>query len=346
METNPASAISSLYAEREKASYNILDNASFSDKKHGFSPPQGFSRCGVSHDWSFSRMGIVPSNTAQGVSPPEQPSIIAKLKNVLSKGNKSKHVRPYAAQRTDVGLKRNHNEDSVAYIIPKDPAILAKKGALFLVADGMGGHAAGEVASEMAVSAISTLYYQDDDDNASASLIRSIKYTNTIIFQKAMENVEHNGMGTTCVVAVLLSCTAYIANVGDSRAYLIHRGQIRQITQDHSWVAQQVRAGTMSAAEARTHEMRNMITRSLGSLPEVEVDLFSEQVEEGDTLVLCSDGLSGLVNNLEILQIVERYPPQECVYRLIERANACGGNDNITAIVIRISSHCPELKHL
>jgi serine/threonine protein phosphatase PrpC len=286
--------------------------------------------------WRFS-MEIVPSNTAHGSSIPEHKSFIERIKHVFSKNNgKDGCMRLMAAQRTDVGLKRQHNEDTVAYIIPKDWEVLARKGALFVVADGMGGHAAGEVASEMAVSTVTTLYYQDDGD-APECLLRSIKYANAIIFQKAMENIEHNGMGTTCVAAVLLGEVAYIANVGDSRAYLVRKGQVRQISQDHSWVAEQVRVGAMSEVDARQHEMRNMITRSLGSLPEVDVDIFAEMVREDDTLVLCSDGLSGMISDTEILMIVEQYSPQECVYRLIERANAYGGNDNITALVVHIS---------
>lgn len=242
------------------------------------------------------------------------------------------------AQRTDVGRHRSHNEDNVAYIVPKDAMLQSKKGALFIVADGMGGHAAGEVASEMAVSTVSTLYYQDNDDDVAASLLRSIKYTNALIYQQARQQTEHNGMGTTCVAAVLLNNLAYIANVGDSRAYLVRYGWVRQISQDHSWVAEQVRAGTMTVAEARMHQMRNMITRSLGSLPEVEVDIFIEQVQEEDTLVLCSDGLSGMVSDSEIAQMVQQYPPQECVHRLIEQANAHGGTDNITVLVARVLS--------
>jgi serine/threonine protein phosphatase PrpC len=282
-------------------------------------------------------MEIVHSNTTNDSSLHEQDrSVFARIKAFFKSTGKDKCARLMVAQRTDVGLKRQHNEDNVAYIIPKDPQMLAKKGALFIVADGMGGHAAGEVASEIAVSTVSTLYYQDDEDNAPECLLRSIKSANTVIFQTAMEQVEHNGMGTTCIAAVLLGNTVYIANVGDSRAYLVRRGQVRQISQDHSWVAEQVRAGVLTEAEARSHELRNMITRSLGSLPEVEVDIFTEMVEEGDALVMCSDGLCGMVSDKEILTIVERYSLQESVYRLIERANARGGTDNITALVARV----------
>ena len=224
----------------------------------------------------------------------------------------------------------------MAYIVPKDALLHAKKGALLIVADGMGGHAAGEVASEMAVSTVSTLYYQDTNSDVATSLLRSIKYTNALIYQRAKQQAEHNGMGTTCVAAVLLDNRAYVANVGDSRAYLVHHGKAQQISQDHSWVAEQVRAGAMSETEARMHQMRNMITRSLGSLPEVEVDIFIEQMQAGDTLVLCSDGLSGMVSDDEIGQIVEHYTPQQCVHHLIERANAYVGADNITALVAHI----------
>ncbi len=291
-------------------------------------------------------MEIVPSNTARDISTPieseQNRSLLVKLKQVITRqsdktlGMPPKSFRLSVAQRTDVGRQRQHNEDNVAYIIPKDAAVLARKGALFIVADGMGGHAAGEVASEMAVSNISTLYYQDSESDVALCLLRAIKYTNALIYQHAMQQVEHNGMGTTCVAAVLLANTLFVANVGDSRAYLIRKGQLRQISQDHSWVAEQVRAGTMNEQEARTHEMRNMITRSLGSLPDTEVDLFMEPVEVGDILVMCSDGLHGLITDAEILHVVESYSTQESVYRLIERANAHGGTDNITVLVARI----------
>ncbi len=288
-------------------------------------------------------MEIVPSNTARDFSAPveNEPnrSLLVKLKQAFTRQPDKTSEKPFrlsVAQRTDVGLQRQHNEDNVAYIIPKDAGVLARKGALFIVADGMGGHAAGEVASEMAASNISTLYFQDTDSDVAACLLRSIKYTNALIYQRAMQQVEHNGMGTTCVAAVLLAQMLYVANVGDSRAYLVRKGRVRQISQDHSWVAEQVRAGTLTEEEARIHDMRNMITRSLGSLPDVDVDIFMEPVEVGDILVMCSDGLYSMISDIEILQIVQSYSTQESVYRLIERANAYGGTDNITALVARV----------
>ncbi|HEY3993187.1 MAG TPA: Stp1/IreP family PP2C-type Ser/Thr phosphatase, partial [Ktedonobacteraceae bacterium] len=248
----------------------------------------------------------------------------------------AKLLRLDVAQLTDVGRKREHNEDNMAYVIPKDPQVMARKGALFIVADGMGGHAAGEVASEIAVDTVSNAYYQDENDDVPASLLQSIRRANAAIHQRAAENMLRSGMGTTCVAAVLRGNLAYIANVGDSRAYFVRKSRIYQISQDHSWVAEQVRAGLLTEEQARTHAQRNVITRSLGTQPEVEIDIFREILEEGDTLVLCSDGLSGLVNDEDLLRTVDQFVPQESVYHLVERANENGGPDNITAIVARV----------
>lgn len=248
----------------------------------------------------------------------------------------AKLLRLDVAQLTDVGRKREHNEDNMAYVIPKDPQVMMRKGALFIVADGMGGHAAGEVASEIAVDTVSNAYYQDENDDVPTSLLQAIRRANAAIHQRAAENMLRSGMGTTCVSAVLRGNVAYIANVGDSRAYFIRKSRIYQISQDHSWVAEQVRAGLLTEEQARTHAQRNVITRSLGTQPDVDVDIFREILEEGDTLILCSDGLSGLVNDEELLRTVDQFVPQESVYHLVERANENGGPDNITAIVARV----------
>ncbi|HLX40463.1 MAG TPA: Stp1/IreP family PP2C-type Ser/Thr phosphatase, partial [Ktedonobacteraceae bacterium] len=224
----------------------------------------------------------------------------------------------------------------MAHVIPKDLQVMARKGALFIVADGMGGHAAGEVASEIAVDAVTNVYYQDDSDDVAISLLHAIKRANALIHQRAAENMLRSGMGTTCIAAVLRGNMAYIANVGDSRAYIVRGGQVRQISQDHSWVAEQVRAGLLTEEQARTHAQRNVITRCLGTQADVDIDVFPEPLEENDALVLCSDGLSGYISDEAILKTVEQAGPQESVYHLIEQANENGGPDNITAIVVRV----------
>src|SRR5438876_10005775 len=164
----------------------------------------------------------------------------------------------------------------MAYVIPKDQQVMARKGALFIVADGMGGHAAGEVASEIAVDTVSYSFYQDDSEDVASSLLQAIKRANSLIHQRAAENMLRSGMGTTCVAAVLRNNVAYIANVGDSRAYLVRRSQPKQVSQDHSWVAEQVRAGLLTEDQARTHAQRNVITRCLGTQADVEIDVFPE----------------------------------------------------------------------
>ncbi len=260
----------------------------------------------------------------------------------------AKQLRLDVAQLTDVGRRREHNEDNMAYVIPKDEQVMTKKGALFLVADGMGGHAAGEVASEIAVDTVSNVYYQDDSDDVAVSLLHAIRRANASIYQRAAENMLRTGMGTTCVAAVLRGNMAYIANVGDSRAYLLHGSQVKQISQDHSWVAEQVRAGLLTEDQARTHAQRNVITRCLGTQAEVDIDVFQEELNDGDSLVLCSDGLSGLISDEELRRIVDQYLPQESVYHLVERANLNGGPDNITAIVVRIhevGEEPPGIRH-
>lgn len=238
------------------------------------------------------------------------------------------------ALRTDIGRVRARNEDCGTYVIPDDADTFADKGALFVIADGMGGHAMGDVASDIAVRTVRETYYQHSEGDIATALTAAMREAHAAIQRQAPPDVV---MGSTCVAAVIQGETAHVANVGDSRAYLVHDGQIRQISHDHSLVAELVRAGLLTEEQARTHEQRNLIYRSLGCPGEVEVDLFTEQVCEGDTLVLCSDGLSALVEDDELRTVVETSEPEESVRTLIERANERGGPDNITAVVARVS---------
>ncbi len=248
----------------------------------------------------------------------------------------STQLRLEVAELTDVGRRRDSNEDNLTRLVPKDPRLMERKGAIFVVADGMGGHAAGEVASEIAVETIREEYYESPAEDVVEALQHAIKQANQVIYERATEQAGRAGMGTTCVVLVMRGSLAYIANVGDSRAYLIRDGQLRQITNDHSWVAEQVRAGMLTDAQARTHAHRNVITRALGTQPEVEADLFIEPLRSGDLLLLCSDGLSGPVSDAELSRIVTSLPPQEAVHELIAQANEQGGPDNITAILVHV----------
>ncbi len=253
----------------------------------------------------------------------------------------TKQFNLVVAQRTDIGRKRTSNEDNLTSYVPGDNDALQARGALFVVSDGMGGHSHGEVASELAVQKVKEYYYQDLQNDIPTALKDAIKQANVAIYE-ANEAVRTPGandfvMGATCVAAVLHDKTLYAANVGDSRVYVLHEGDLRQVTRDHSLVAQLVEQGEITPAEARTHEKRNQIYRALG-LPEVEVDIFTEPVQEGDTLILCTDGLSGVIEDEDLHAIVEHYDPEESVKHLIARANEAGGPDNVTAIVVRVAA--------
>lgn len=244
------------------------------------------------------------------------------------------------AQRTDIGLIRESNEDSALSFQPKDRQVMESKGVLFVVADGLGGHTRGEVASQLAVNTIRDVYYQQESGDPLASLRLAIEQANARIYSEslAMSPKPEPGqmMGSTCVAAVILGDTVYVANVGDSRAYIVRGGQAHQISLDHSLVARQLREGLITKEQAKAHPDRNKIYRCLGSAT-VEVDTFSEKVQSGDLLLLCTDGLTELVSEEEMTAIVQQHEPQESVQRLIERANELGGKDNITAVVARVA---------
>ncbi len=244
------------------------------------------------------------------------------------------------AQRTDTGLQRQSNEDSVLSVLPEDQRVMENKGALFVVADGLGGHASGEMASQLAVNTMREVYYQQESASTATSLRLAMEQANTRIYEKNLAESpgleQEKLMGTTCVAAVVRGDTLYVANVGDSRAYIVRGGQARQISLDHSVVARQVREGLLTKEQAIDHPERNKIYRCLGIHDVVEVDIFSEKLQTGDLLLLCTDGLSEVAED-EVMGIVQQYEPQESVQHLIQRANALGGRDNITAIVARIA---------
>ena len=245
------------------------------------------------------------------------------------------------AQRTDIGRVREDNEDNLLAVAPEDDRVRGEKGALFVVSDGMGGHARGEVASELAVQRIRDGYYGDTEHDIPTALRMAIEQANAAIFAEGArmqaERPEGRPMGATCVAAVLHDGMLYAANVGDSRAYVLRDGQLRQVTRDHSLVAQMVERGEITPAEARTHEQRNVIYRSLG-VAEVEVDLYTEPTQAGDAVILCTDGLSGVIEDDELREIVTQYGPKESAERLIARANDEGGPDNATVIVVRVGA--------
>ena len=235
------------------------------------------------------------------------------------------------AGKTDVGIVRTGNEDN--YLILPDRAV-------FIVADGMGGHAAGEVASEMAVRIIARELGDvrgADEMDAVHRMRRAIREANAAIFQRTLTEHDKRGMGTTATVLSMLGARYLIGQVGDSRAYLLREGKLTQLTKDHSYVQEQVDAGYLSPEEARTHPYSNVITRCVGANNDVAPDTYAGSIHDDDIILLASDGLTGMIDDPELHKmLLASREPQELVDQLVAEANRRGGLDNITVIVVRI----------
>lgn len=227
--------------------------------------------------------------------------------------------------KTDVGRVRQGNEDSFLVDAP-----------LFVVADGMGGHLAGDVASATAIEVIKehTSDIRADDPE---TLAATVKDANSAIWGKGGDDPNLRGMGTTCTLVLLDGSKARIAHVGDSRAYLFHDGELQQVTEDHTLVGRMVREGRLSPEDAERHPQRSVITRALGVDEDVEVDLSTLELDDGDRLLICSDGLSSMIPHASIAEVLtESSDAQSAADLLVERANEAGGEDNITVIVIDV----------
>lgn len=265
------------------------------------------------------------------------PDELVKQWEALVERAKGIHPMIKMGAKTDLGRVRENNEDKFDFFEPDDPDVLALKGSFYAVADGMGGHAAGQIASEMALKSVIKRYYADPSPDVADSLRRAVYEANRLIYDAAQMIIERSGMGTTITAIVIRGDELYFAQVGDSRGYLIREGKIRQITEDHSWVAEQVKRGVITEEEAAYSPFRNVITRSLGNAPHVECDIFTEKLQPEDKIVLCSDGLSGNLNAQDILDTVNDKSPSQAAVDLIETANERGGNDNITTVVVAIN---------
>ncbi len=235
---------------------------------------------------------------------------------------------------TDVGMIRSGNEDN--FFAEAD-----ERRGVFVVADGMGGHAAGEVASEMAVQIISRHLLplaSVKDDGAAETVGRALREANRAIYERMLAEVDKQGMGTTASVLVLSDHGYLIGQIGDSRIYLLRDGALVQITKDHSYVQEQVDAGLLTPEQSRYHPYSNVITRCVGASEEVEGDIYEGEIRVGDVFLVCSDGLTGMVDDRRLQQLLlARSGPGRIVDSLIAEANGRGGLDNITAIVIQVA---------
>lgn len=240
------------------------------------------------------------------------------------------------AVRSDIGLVRSMNQDGYA-VVPELPF-----GDLYLVADGMGGPSAGDVASQLAIEAVSSYIKQHDmaDVDASDILLAAIQYANQEIYRQSQDHPEYEGMGTTVVCAIASGQNVLFAHVGDSRGYHYSRPELRQVTRDHSLVAELVRRGQLTADEAKTHPQRNIVTKSLGTEPNSVPDVDTVTWQSGDAILLCSDGLTNLVLDSELVLYLDQasdskdeHTLQSVLNDLVDLALKRGGSDNITALI-------------
>lgn len=244
------------------------------------------------------------------------------------------------ASRTDVGMRRAANQDSNTVRLCSDYEEWSQCGHLFVVADGMGGHAVGDLASRITIDTLPPAYFKKEATSVEHRLRQAIQSANKAINDRARENREFEGMGTTCSVLTLSDRGAVVGHVGDSRVYRVRKGIIEQLTFDHSLQWEMIRLGKATAENVELFHPRNVITRCLGPDPMVQVDIEGPfSVEAGDYFLLCSDGLTNHVTDSEIGQIVSSLPPAESSRLLINLANCRGGSDNCTVVVVAVDSY-------
>lgn len=233
---------------------------------------------------------------------------------------------------TDIGEKRNVNQDYV-FCDTMPVGVLPN---LFIVADGMGGHNAGDYASRFSVEDFVRRVKTYEQGSPIEVFERAIKETNKALLKKASEQSELEGMGTTFVVASYVDDTLYVANIGDSRLYVVN-DEIKQVTKDHSFVEEMIRQGKLDRSEARFHPKKNIITRALGVSDTVEPDCFEEEMKTGDIVLICSDGLTNMLEDSEILNIIHRESKdiEKAVKELVREANHHGGKDNIAVVLVK-----------
>jgi serine/threonine protein phosphatase PrpC len=241
---------------------------------------------------------------------------------------------------TDVGRQRENNEDSCLYWEPQDEAEFLRKGRLAVIADGMGGYEGGQEASRLAVETVREVYDEAFEDDPQPALVKAFAAAHERIQDYAEAHPELRGMGTTCTAVVIRGHELHFAHVGDSRLYLVRGFVLSRLTRDHSYVGRLVESGIVRAEDAESHPQRHILTAALGSGNEVAADVSQQAVplQEGDTLVLCTDGLWGLVNEQEVVNAVNEYDPENCCRALVNMALQRGGHDNVTVQVIRVGA--------
>lgn len=253
-------------------------------------------------------------------------------------------IRPKVSigAKTDLGRVRENNEDKLEFYVPATDDELASRGMIFVVCDGMGGHEAGQIASELACKTFIDVYKNHPSESQEEAARSAVVAANRFVLDVARAVPSRKGMGTTISVLLVVQNKAVVAQVGDSRVYRLRAGTIVQVTTDHTWVEETVALGTLSREEAEAHPYKHVLTRAIGTEQDVKVDVFSDEVEEGDVYLLCSDGLTNHVDNETIGEVLGELGPAEAAWDLVGKALVGGGSDNTTAIIV----HIDGLEHL
>lgn len=248
---------------------------------------------------------------------------------------------------THIGMVRSENQDAFGKFPPGNLDLNSSKGQLFIIADGMGGHAGGREASRLAVETVQHTYASSRSAKIVDALAEAFRAANRAIYDLSLNNPMFHGMGTTCIALVMKGDAAYVAHIGDSRLYRISQSGIEQLTHDHSKVAELVRRGVLTAAEAETHPERSMLYRAMGVQSSIEFDLMNNvELGANESFLLCTDGLSNLVQEDEMKKIVLSHAPQGACDMLVDLANRRGGYDNITVQIVKTKAEQSFLKRM
>ncbi len=247
-------------------------------------------------------------------------------------------VHVTVACKTDLGRVRENNEDKFEYFIPEDDRTLASRGQIFLVCDGMGGHAAGQIASELAAKTFIDVYLHHPSQDPTVAMEAGVSAANRFVLDVGRAIPARRGMGTTLSSVVLLQGSAYVVQVGDSRVYRLRDNVLKPLTEDHTWVDEQIKAGTITRSEAETHPYRHVLTRAVGTDGDLHPDIERHDLQLGDTFLLCSDGLTNHVSNEQMERLLSEFGPSQAAWNLVGAALQGGGSDNTTVMIVRVDS--------
>lgn len=250
-------------------------------------------------------------------------------------------VRATVAAKTDLGRVRENNEDKFETFVSEDPGVLARRGAIYLVCDGMGGHAAGQIASELAAKTFIDVYLHHPATEPDVAMQNAVFAANRWVLDNARAFPARKGMGTTLSALILIQDAAYVAHVGDSRVYRRRDGGLEMLTHDHTWVDDAIRAGHLTPAEAENHPYKHVLTQALGTEETLKPEITRFDLREGDLFLLCSDGLINHVADSVIDEALGSLGPTEAVWTLVGKALQGGGSDNTTVMVVRVDGLDP-----